>query len=163
MKHNPQKSLGPSLMHAARLYRARMAQALAEIGVFPGQDGLLQALAGSDGATVGDLSRALRVRPPTISKMITRLAAQGLVTRHALEGDARIVLVRLTAAGDAKLERIGAFSATMEQEIGEILGEKETKRLRKSLRRLAKGFSGQARNATEAGDDADLAPDEDEV
>ncbi|MCE2931865.1 MAG: MarR family transcriptional regulator [Hyphomicrobiales bacterium] len=144
MKTNTQKTVGQQLMLASRLYRARMAELLAEISIFPGQELVLQALSGTEGATMGELSRALRVRPPTISKTITRLAAQGLVARRSRTDDARIVLVTLTAEGEAKLSRIGELTRLMEEEIADLLDDKDARRLRKLLRRLSKGLAKNA-------------------
>ncbi|PPD13843.1 MAG: MarR family transcriptional regulator [Methylobacterium sp.] len=159
MKANTQKTVGQQLMLASRLYRARMAELLAEISIFPGQEVVLQALSGTEGATMGELSRTLRVRPPTISKTITRLAAQGLVARRSRTDDARIVLVTLTAEGEAKLSRISELTSLMEDEIAELLEDKDAKRLRKLLRRLSKGLAKNAGNADL--DDGDV-PGEDE-
>lgn len=161
MKANTQKTVGQQLMLASRLYRARMAELLAEISIFPGQEVVLQALSGTEGATMGELSRTLRVRPPTISKTITRLAAQGLVARRSRTDDARIVLVSLTAEGEAKLSRIAELTSLMEDEIAELLDDKDAKRLRKLLRRLSKGLAKNAGNA-DLDQDGDIAGDDDE-
>lgn len=150
MKNAAQKSAGQQLMLASRLYRARMAEHLAEIGIFPGQEVVLQALTDTEGATMGDLSRLLRVRPPTISKTVTRLAAQGLVARRSRADDARIVLVSLTQDGQAKLARISELTSLMEDEIIGILDDKDTKRLRKLLRRLVKGLSKVSQDFSDA-------------
>lgn len=163
MKHNVQKSVGQQLMLASRLYRARMAEFLTEIGIFPGQEVVLQALSGSDGATMGELSRSLRVRPPTVSKTITRLAAQGLVERRSREDDARIVLVALTKDGEAKLERIGELTSRMEEEIDTILDDKDAKRLRKLLRRLSKGMAKHSQHASELENEPDVPGDDEET
>ncbi len=161
MKTNTQKTVGQQLMLASRLYRARMAEHLAEIGIFPGQEVVLQALSGTEGATMGELSRSLRVRPPTISKTITRLAAQGLVARRSRTDDARIVLVTLTADGEAKLSRIGELTSLMEEEIVDLLDEKDSKRLRKLLRRLSKGLAKHG-GATDLDQDAELPGDDED-
>lgn len=142
MKHPARKQLGFQLMLAARLQRTRMAVQLETIGLFPGQEQTLQALAASDGATMGDLSRTLRVRPPTISKTIARLTAQGLVDRRVSSKDGRVVRVHLTDEGRAKLAAIEEMSAQVETELFDILGDKEAKRLRKLLRELSKGLAG---------------------
>ncbi len=126
MKMNSQKTVGQQLMLASRLYRARMAELLAEISIFPGQELVLQALSGTEGATM---------------KTITRLAAQGLVARRSRTDDARIVLVTLTAEGEAKLSRIGELTSLMEEEIADLLADKDARRLRKLLRRLSKGLA----------------------
>lgn len=163
MKHSSQKTVGQQLMLASRLYRARMAELLTEIGIFPGQEVVLQALAETDGATMGDLSRALRVRPPTVSKTVTRLAAQGLVERRSREDDARIVLVSLTKEGGAKLERIGELIGRMEEEIEDILDDKDAKRLRKLLRRLSKGMAKHSQHASELENEPDAQGEDDDA
>lgn len=139
MKHPGRKSIGFQLMLAARLHRTRMATLLGEIGLFPGQEQALQILAQNpDGMSMGDLSRTLHVRPPTASKTIARLAAQGLVERDGKSPDGRVVRVKLTEAGNEKLVRIDAATAQLESEVTALFDTKEGKRLRKSLRRIAK-------------------------
>lgn len=162
MKHNSQKTVGQQLMLASRLYRARMAELLTEIGIFPGQEVVLQALSETEGATMGELSRALRVRPPTVSKTVTRLAAQALVERRSREDDARIVLVSLTKEGGAKLERIAELIGRMEEEIDDILDDKDAKRLRKLLRRLSKGMAKHSQHASELENEPDIPGEDDE-
>lgn len=46
MKHPGEKSVGWVLMRAARLHRARMGEKLVALGLYPGQEQVLQALAG---------------------------------------------------------------------------------------------------------------------
>lgn len=162
MKNSAQKTVGQQLMLASRLYRARMAEHLAEIGIFPGQEVVLQALSGSEGVTMSELSRLLRVRPPTISKTITRLASQGLVTRRSRADDARIVVVALTGDGASRLERISTLTEQMEQEIEDILDDKDSRRLRKLLRRLAKGLSKHSENL-DLDSEADAAGEDEEA
>lgn len=162
MKNSTQKTVGQQLMLASRLYRARMAELLTEIGIFPGQEVVLQALANGEGATMGELSRVLRVRPPTVSKTITRLSAQGLVERRSREDDARIVLVALTKEGASKLERVGELTTIMEDEIDSILDDKEAKRLRKLLRRLSKGMAKHSHHASELDNETETGIDDEE-
>lgn len=50
MKHPGGKSVGWVLMRAARLHRARMGEKLAALGLYPGQEQVLQALAGNGAA-----------------------------------------------------------------------------------------------------------------
>lgn len=139
MKHPGRKSIGFQLMLAARLHRTRMATLLGEIGLFPGQEQALQILAQNpEGMSMGDLSRTLHVRPPTASKTIARLSAQGLVEREGKAADGRIVRVRLTAAGVEKLARIDAATEQLESEVADLFDSKEAKRLRKALRRITK-------------------------
>src|SRR3712207_2990785 len=91
MKHPGAKNVGWALVHAARLHRRRMGDKLAGLGLFAGQEQVLQALAATEVMTMGELAGVLRVRPPTASKTISRLAALGLVERHPEPDDARVV------------------------------------------------------------------------
>lgn len=163
MKHPGRKSISFQLMLAARLHRTRMAILLDEIGLFPGQEQALQVLAqNKSGMTMGELSRTLHVRPPTTSKTIARLAAQDLVERDANADDGRVVRVKLTASGLEKLARIDAATAQIETEMNDLFDSKETKRLRKALRRIAKKLG----EAVDPDGDSDLLaddePDDDE-
>ena len=153
MKHAAQKSIGFRLMHVSRLYRARMAMLLNDLGLFPGQERALLFLADHDGATIGELSRALLVRPPTISKTINRLATEGLVERMSSVVDSRIVHVTLTETGRSKLAELERLTTVLEDEILDILDDKEARRLRKSLRRLARGLQGHLDPQAELGEE----------
>ena len=70
--------------------------------------------------TLGELARAEQVRPPTISKLIVALEAQGLVQREADIADRRIVRVRATARGakvlhDGRQRRVAALVASLRE------------------------------------------------
>ena len=49
--------------------------------------------------TLGALAAAEQVRPPTMTRLIQGLEQDGLVSRGAVEGDARSVLIRATPRG----------------------------------------------------------------
>ncbi len=60
---------------------------------------VLAVLAGTDGLTVGELAKGVLFKQPTLTKVVDRMAADGLVERVPGEGDRRRVLVRSTAKG----------------------------------------------------------------
>eukprot|EP01037_Dinobryon_pediforme_P037064 gene37064-44339_t len=78
MVFNYRKSITYRLAQAAKAHRSRSGAHLARIGLHPGQESVLKALADLDGQTMSQLAQILAVQPPTVTKMITRLAAQGL-------------------------------------------------------------------------------------
>jgi DNA-binding MarR family transcriptional regulator len=137
IKHPVSKSIGWTLTQAARLHRSRMGDKLSEFGLFAGQEQAIQALAALGAATMGDLAEILRVRPPTTSKTIARLSAQGLVKRLTEPGDARIVRVGLTEEGQAKAMALQEVWEDVEKELLHNFDGKEHKKLRKFLRRIA--------------------------
>lgn len=133
------KTIGAHLQHAARLHRALVARKLTILGLYPGQEQVLKILAGAGDMTMGDLAAALRVRPPTASKTVGRLAAQGLVERRSAGGgDGRLVRVGLTAAGQEKASALDDLWFAAEDEMLVEFDGKDVKRLRKLLRRIEK-------------------------
>lgn len=161
------RSVGWALVQAARLHRARTGDRLAKLGLFAGQEQVVQALATAGTMTMGDLAALLRVRPPTASKTVTRLAALGIVERRAESGDGRVVRVQLTEAGRAKAEAIEQIQEEVEAELLDHLDKTDRRRLRKLLRKAARGLaeaagaSGQATEADaeiEAEDEAEALP-----
>lgn len=159
MKDAYVKTVGYRLNHTARLQRARAAKLLAGLGLFPGQETVLKLLTEQDGRTMGDLASALRVRPPTASKTIARLTAQGLVERRASDGDGRLVRVHLTDTGRERASAVDGIWFDLEQEMVDGLDGKDKKRLRKLLRKIERNLAGQL--GTDADEDEPDDADDD--
>lgn len=154
--HPGVKSVGWALVQASRLHRSRTGDKLSELGLFAGQEQVLQALASSGPMTMGDLATILRVRPPTASKTVSRLSSLKLVERHTEPGDARVVRVKLTKEGKRKAAAIDALWDEVEAELLAGFDNKDRKRLRKLLRKAAKnlaGITGADQSGFEAEDD----------
>ena len=150
-------TLGPLLQRAARLHRARMAESLHDLGLFPGQEQVLMLLDKEEGRTVGDLADALDVKPPTVSKTLQRLSAQGLVERREHDGDARKTRVFLTAEGQRRAKTLEARLGKVDEDMCAKLDAKDIKRLRKLLKRIAKSISPGSKGPE--GDDDDGVDD----
>ena len=153
MKHPASKTIGYQLMHVARLHRARTARLLDGIGLFPGQEQVLEALAMRDTMSMSELADILRVRPPTASKTIARLSALGLVERRAADGDGRVVRVALTEEGQAKAKALEALALDIEAEVVANLDGKERRRLRKLMKRVEKGLRSALGTAQDSDED----------
>jgi len=160
MRHPASKTIGYQLIHVARLHRARTAKLLESLGLFPGQEQVIEALSGREAISMSELAEMLRVRPPTASKTIARLSAAGLIERKLSDGDGRVVRVALTAAGRDKASAIAALAIDIEAEATSHLDGKERKRLRKLLRRVEKGFRHALGGEVEADDDDEGDADE---
>jgi DNA-binding MarR family transcriptional regulator len=93
-------------------------------------------------STVGDLGEALGLDSATLTPLLKRLEAGGLVTRRRDPADERRVLVEPTAKGQALRARIKDVSAglacAMPLEVDEL----------KSLHRTLTGFVAKLRDAT---------------
>src|SRR2546430_17703673 len=75
-------------------------------GVSPHQVGLLVAIKYAPGVTVGELAAEERVSTAALSKRVSRLERDGLVTRTQEEADRRRVWLTLTDAGHRALRRV---------------------------------------------------------
>ena len=130
------------LVQAARAYRVRAGGQLSRIGLHPGQEALLKALAAADGMTMSELAAALAVQPPTITKMISRLAAQDYVERRASSGDGRQAHVFLTERGNHAIAMIDKIWKRVEKTALANIEDKERKRLKKLLRQVERNLDG---------------------
>ncbi|WP_053584667.1 MarR family transcriptional regulator [Lysinibacillus contaminans] len=81
--------------------RKDYADSLREVNIYVGQDHLLWQLWRKDGATQTELSELMGCEPPTLTNMVKKLEAYGLVTRKKDASDARVTRVFLTEKGSA--------------------------------------------------------------
>ena len=102
-----------ALYAASRAVTARYRPLLDELGVTYPQYLVLMLLWEEDGQTVGQLGNRLALDSGTLSPLLKRLTAAGLVTRHRRADDERSVSVRLTDRGRALQEPACAISAEM--------------------------------------------------
>ena len=102
---------------------------------------------------MSDLAAALGVQPPTVTKMISRLAAQDYVERRASAGDGRQALVFLTERGRNAIAMIDKVWKRIEKDAVSGIDDKERKRLRKLLRQVERNLSGNGADSDHAEDD----------
>ncbi|MDR3376654.1 MAG: MarR family transcriptional regulator [Ancalomicrobiaceae bacterium] len=141
MAFNYRKSITYRLAQAAKAHRARSGAHLSRIGLHPGQETVLKALADIDGQTMSQLAQSLSVQPPTVTKMITRLSAQGLVRRAASEADGRLARVHLTDEGRNRIEDVDTAWKRLEKEALAGLDDKDRKRIRRLLRDIERNLT----------------------
>ena len=108
---------------------------LAEIGLTYSQYLVMLVLWESEVATVGDLGRRLYLDSATLSPLVKRLEAQGLVDRDRRTADERVVEVRLTSAG----RRLEAHAAQVQSSVQRATGlaQADLVTLRQNLNVLA--------------------------
>ena len=116
------------------------------IGLFPGQDQVLQALIQTDGMTMSALAQSLRIKPPTVSKMIARMAAQGLLERRSKDDDARLVAVFITPEGQSRIEQLHKISKRMEKDTIAGFDDKDYRRLKRLLKKVAKNLGAESQD-----------------
>ena len=117
-----------ALANVCRAHRAHVGELLAGHGLHVGQEMVLVELCQEDGLRGGELAERLGVEPPTITKMLRRLEACGLVERRADPTDARSLRVYLTPQGRALEEPVVRCWERAEQTIlsGMNAGDRRT-------------------------------------
>ena len=150
------KSATMSRLHsAARLARTVLAARLLAHGFYAGQDQIMLALDRLEGQTPGQLAALLGVRPPTITKTINRLQAQGFLEKKASDTDARQAHISLTDAGRDMIKSIERSVRKTEKIALRGLDKKEQKALAKLLARIEGNLSNIAPVEIEEDGEAD--------
>ncbi|MEM1314663.1 MAG: MarR family transcriptional regulator [Pseudomonadota bacterium] len=92
-----------------------------------------------DGQKVTELAEKLRMKTSTLTPLLQRLEAEGLVERRQDEQDRRAVVVNLTPRGRGLQDEAPDITACMVR--GTTLSRSELKRLRQLLEKLTTGLS----------------------
>jgi DNA-binding MarR family transcriptional regulator len=110
------ETLGYLLVQICRANRSQAQERLSQIGLHTGQEMFLLRLWRQDGQTQTELADEICVQPATITRMIDRLAKEGLVERRSDEEDRRVSRVYLTEAGRALQRPVENIWHELEQE-----------------------------------------------
>jgi MarR family transcriptional regulator, organic hydroperoxide resistance regulator len=122
--------LGKAAHQVARRAREKLAQS----GVTPTQYAVLKVLWERDGQSGAAVGARLSIDSATITGLIDRLAAAGLIERRASPEDRRINLLFLTARGHALQAPLDAAMDALNAELTH-----DAPALREQLRRLGEG------------------------
>jgi MarR family transcriptional regulator, organic hydroperoxide resistance regulator len=125
-------------MHSktAKALRAVADAAMRRHGLRLGQDHLLAVLWERDGSAPGEIAAAVNVTTPAVTKVATRMAEAGLLTRRRDDRDNRLVRLWLTEAGRALREPVEAERRLMEEKLTADLTETEREHLMRALAKI---------------------------
>jgi MarR family transcriptional regulator for hemolysin len=107
---SPTRLLGFALHDVAHLLRTYVDQRASEVGTTRAQWGAMVRLQRSEGMKQSDLARELELQPITVTRLVDRLCAQGMVERRPDAQDRRAKRLYLTAKAVPKLVKLGALS-----------------------------------------------------
>ncbi|GGA64784.1 MarR family transcriptional regulator [Nitratireductor aestuarii] len=138
-----------TLQSVARLTRTVSAKRLFEQGLYAGQDKIILALAQENGQTPGALAQKLRVKPPTITKTINRLAAQGFLEKRSSDQDARRTHIYLTPLGEEAIRQIENSLKKIEERALEGIEKEDLKTLKRILEQIAENLAAEQEKGSE--------------
>lgn len=113
---------------------------LEELGLTHPQYLVMLALWEKSPRTVREISDALAMEPATLSPMLKRLEANGLVTRERVAGNERALAVGLTAAGRELRNRALSVPGTMMAKLG--LSREQAENLNRVMREVIAATQG---------------------
>jgi DNA-binding MarR family transcriptional regulator len=99
---------------------------------------ILASLSGVKQRTVGELADIVLAKQPTVTKMVLRMADQGLVMRTACTQDKRQAWVSLTLKGKKRVTPLLKKAALHEKNVLSSLGEPQSQALKSILQQLFK-------------------------
>ena len=125
-----------TLAKVCKAHRANVGALLAEHGLHVGQEMVLMELWQEDGLRGGELASRLGVEPPTVTKMLRRLEACGLIERRTDPTDARSLRVYLTPQGRSLEEPVVRCWERAEQTVLAGINARDRQTFRRLLDRV---------------------------
>ena len=98
---------------------------------------VLETLSSEDGHTMGELATIVLMNPPTLTKLVDRMVANGLVHRQLAPEDHRRIQLALTDAGRDLVERVRHHARAQHEDIVERIGEERARIVQEALRALS--------------------------
>jgi len=143
-QHDPYLRLIRPLVQAyLGLYRIG-SRHIESMGLTGPQFDVLAELGGTEGMTCAELGQATLITKGTLTGVLDRLEAKGLLERQSVEGDRRAIHVRLTTSGEALFRKaFPAHAEFMRPFIQQEFSPKEVDALRTQLFRLRDSFEAE--------------------
>lgn len=124
------------LEQAQRRVSRELDRVLSEVGASAEQWRVLDKLSDEKGLPIGELAQQLSMNPPTMTKLIDRMVAAGLVQRIVDDEDSRRVLVFITDNGLVLFGKLSKKATQFHEGLAEGLNAREALQLSKLLGNL---------------------------
>ncbi|SHH82450.1 MarR family winged helix-turn-helix transcriptional regulator [Clostridium grantii] len=108
-----------------KLRLCKMRDMFEDLGIYPGQHGLLFALEKEEGQSQKELAQKLNIKPATITVTINRMKKSGLVERKQDKNDQRVSRVYLTNQGKAVCKKVRKAMKTIDEQCFENFSKEQ--------------------------------------
>ena len=98
---------------------------------------VLETLSADEGLTMGELAEIVLMNPPTLTKLVDRMVASGLVHRQLAPEDHRRVHLVLTNVGLELIGKVRRHVEAQHEDILERLGKENARIVQQALRTLS--------------------------
>jgi DNA-binding MarR family transcriptional regulator len=129
--------LSYALAAAHRTVHLELTRKLKDEGVQVEAWRIMEAIDAESLITMGRLAELVLLAPPTLTKLVDRMVADGLVQRQIATTDQRQVHLVLSALGARKRDRVRRFAREQEDALLARLGPENARQLHDALSALA--------------------------
>jgi MarR family transcriptional regulator for hemolysin len=144
------REIAVNLMDVARMLRTYADQRARQFGISRAQWVVLIRLDRSEGLKQSELAEILDLTPISLTRLLDRLAENGLIERRADPNDRRANRLYLTPAARPLLDQLAKLGADMMETVLEGLDSKANERLLRDLKLMKDNLRAAiGRNATE--------------
>lgn len=126
-----------ALNHLEHLHHRRSFALMQQLGIYPGQAGLLYRLSEADGRSQQELADLMHIRSSTMTVMLSRVEALGLIERQRDQQDQRIVRIFLTDAGREAAQKARERLVVLGGECFSTLTAEERRQLLPIVRKIS--------------------------
>jgi MarR family transcriptional regulator for hemolysin len=137
-----EREIAFTIMDVARLLKTLADQRARQYGMTRAQWAVLFRLDRSEGLKQSELAEILDLQPITLTRLLDRLAENGLIERRPDPNDRRANRLFLTPAARPLLERLTALGADMMGTVLDGLDAKALERLRRDLELMRENLRG---------------------
>ncbi|WP_201330007.1 MarR family winged helix-turn-helix transcriptional regulator [Lactobacillus nasalidis] len=106
------------------------------LDLFPGQPKVLQVLLEHDGEKARDIGRQCVMDKSTMTGLLKKMEARGLITRRVSNEDKRVVNIFLTEKGREKAKQVNAIGAKIDEQALSVLSDEEKEILFRLLNKV---------------------------
>jgi MarR family transcriptional regulator, transcriptional regulator for hemolysin len=144
------REIAVNLMDVARMLRTYADQRARQFGISRAQWVVLMRLDRSEGLKQSELAEILDLQPISLTRLLDRLAENGLIERRADPNDRRANRLYLTPAARPLIEQLGKLGLDMMETVLDGLDGKANERLLRDLALMKDNLRAAiARNSTE--------------
>lgn len=129
-----------SLMRCTQAFERYSGAHVRELGLTPAQFDVIATLGNTEGMTCKELGERTLITKGTLTGVLDRLAARGMIERHVDRNDARCLHVSLTAEGEAWFRNVFPNHVQHVERAFAHLSDQEQNTLREHLTRLSDAF-----------------------
>jgi DNA-binding MarR family transcriptional regulator len=142
LKDDPYLKILRPLVEAYLAFWREDSRHIKSLKLTPSQFDVIVTLGDTEGMTCAELSNATLVTKGTLTGVLDRLVAKGLIKRETVSGDRRCTRIRLTEKGEVLFRKVfAAHIAHIKPFFERALSQKDVEQMRTLLLRIRDSFS----------------------